>query len=429
MKRAIAPALVSVLLFFALPLTMIAYPTPGLAAEQFTEGGWPLPYEKVSEKSVQWLKSRGYWPLKWGHATIAFYDAYTGVIKHMDLARKRGLEVQFAPFAGGPPQNEAFAGGQIQIAWVGEGPYVSIMSKRLPAKGLLVSMISYPVSLVVPPNSDLKTPKDLEGKRVGMAVGSSAQYMFAAFGRHHGVDLNKVKVVPMGWAEAATMPKGLDAAVALSFGIYNGELEGFLKERWPLYAHYNFYTMYMHEDIIRNAPDVAQAVVDMTMEAFAWAYKNPAEAMRLYRDMVPALKQTKLAPQWRDVNNLYAKLPPSANYPAVDLIAAEAEFLSGLLVEWKQLPKKLSAAEVKASYDTSFVDRTFKKLGWVRNDSSWMRPGFTAKDAIADVNKGSLYFPDKMYLVSEMNVPIPWPQPADVSKPWYYFGVWYQPGK
>ena len=28
--------------------------------------GWPLPYKQVSEKSVAWLKSKGWWPLQVG---------------------------------------------------------------------------------------------------------------------------------------------------------------------------------------------------------------------------------------------------------------------------------------------------------------------------------------------------------------------------
>ena len=32
-------------------------------AQQFTQWGWPQPYEKVSDKSIAWLKQKGWWPL------------------------------------------------------------------------------------------------------------------------------------------------------------------------------------------------------------------------------------------------------------------------------------------------------------------------------------------------------------------------------
>ena len=30
----------------------------------FAEHGWPANYERISEKSISWLKSKGWWPLK-----------------------------------------------------------------------------------------------------------------------------------------------------------------------------------------------------------------------------------------------------------------------------------------------------------------------------------------------------------------------------
>ena len=33
------------------------------SAQSFTDWGWPQPYEKVSQKSVDWLKQKGWWPI------------------------------------------------------------------------------------------------------------------------------------------------------------------------------------------------------------------------------------------------------------------------------------------------------------------------------------------------------------------------------
>jgi sulfonate transport system substrate-binding protein len=62
------------------------------AAQQATEWGWPQPYEKVSEKSVAWLKER-WWPM-----TVAFQPPWSGqntvniVMDRMGLMAKRGVE-------------------------------------------------------------------------------------------------------------------------------------------------------------------------------------------------------------------------------------------------------------------------------------------------------------------------------------------------
>ncbi|HVC31549.1 MAG TPA: hypothetical protein VND24_10205, partial [Steroidobacteraceae bacterium] len=47
--------------------------TPALAQQKFTDWGWPLPYQRVSQKSVQWLKSKGWWPVE-----VAFQAPWSG---------------------------------------------------------------------------------------------------------------------------------------------------------------------------------------------------------------------------------------------------------------------------------------------------------------------------------------------------------------
>ena len=38
---------------------------PALAQQKkFNDWGWPMPYEKVSAKSIEWLKDKGWWPVQ-----------------------------------------------------------------------------------------------------------------------------------------------------------------------------------------------------------------------------------------------------------------------------------------------------------------------------------------------------------------------------
>src|SRR5580693_5330450 len=56
----------------ALTIVTLVLASPA-AAQKATEWGWPLPYEKVSDKSVTWLKEKGWWPL-----TVAFQPPWSG---------------------------------------------------------------------------------------------------------------------------------------------------------------------------------------------------------------------------------------------------------------------------------------------------------------------------------------------------------------
>ena len=69
--------------------------TTAAQSQQFTEWGWPQPYEKVSDKSVAWLKQKGWWPLQ-----VAFQSPWSGqnniniVMDKQGLLAKRGIEMK-----------------------------------------------------------------------------------------------------------------------------------------------------------------------------------------------------------------------------------------------------------------------------------------------------------------------------------------------
>src|SRR6185437_14481289 len=102
---------------------------------KFTDWGWPLPYEKVSDKSVAWLKQKGWWPLQ-----VAFQSPWSGqnnisiVIDKEGLLTKRGIEMKLTPFGSGPATNEVLVSGKVQVASAGNFPYTSLLDKEIPVK-------------------------------------------------------------------------------------------------------------------------------------------------------------------------------------------------------------------------------------------------------------------------------------------------------
>ncbi|MHB8495078.1 MAG: hypothetical protein ACYC9Z_14495 [Casimicrobiaceae bacterium] len=54
-------------------MSLLLAATPAVAQQKFTDWGWPLPYEQVSAKSVEWLKAKG-----WGPVQVAFQAPWSG---------------------------------------------------------------------------------------------------------------------------------------------------------------------------------------------------------------------------------------------------------------------------------------------------------------------------------------------------------------
>ena len=98
---------------------------------KFTPWGWPTPYEKVSEKSLKWLDSKGWLPLSIGFfADLPGYSGYYAVMRDMKLLEKRGIPVKYQSFLCGPPILESYIGGNTQVTGYGDFPYLDHGGKR-----------------------------------------------------------------------------------------------------------------------------------------------------------------------------------------------------------------------------------------------------------------------------------------------------------
>src|SRR5262249_35356198 len=120
---------------FALMLgtVVVAAGAGSAAAQQFTAWGWPQPYEQVSQKSIDWLKQQGWWPLQYGYQAPWLGQATIPlVVKDSGLDKKRGLDVQLQSFLAGPPLNEAIVAGKIQIGVGGNFPLTTLIVRKAP---------------------------------------------------------------------------------------------------------------------------------------------------------------------------------------------------------------------------------------------------------------------------------------------------------
>ncbi|MGH7684583.1 MAG: hypothetical protein ACREMT_09580, partial [Vulcanimicrobiaceae bacterium] len=136
----------------------------------FTEWGWPQPYDRVSDKSIAWLKSKGWWPLKWGYQPPWMVEGTFPLVVHSQgLDKVRGLEIDFLPFLAGPPLNEGIVAGTLQIGNGGDFPVTSLIIANAPVRSvgwILTPLIRH--GIMVRPDSPMQKPEDLKGKVVGL---------------------------------------------------------------------------------------------------------------------------------------------------------------------------------------------------------------------------------------------------------------------
>lgn len=405
---------------------LICGATPA-TAESFTAWGWPQPYEKVSDKSIAWLKEKGWWPLGLGwQGPFSGQNTINVVMNKVGLLEKRGLEAKFQVFAAGPDVNEAVASARIQVGNGGNFPFTSLLDRGVPVRAIAVVAPNLKHSTVVPLDSPIKKLADFKGSNppatIGIVTGSSAEFYFTQAAEVVGLKIGKdviLKNMPPG--EQLLMAKGIGAVVPWEPSVtILTEIRKTGREVDTIFP-YNFYEgrFYVRQELIDNVPDVVQAICDAFMEASLWIRLNPEKAADFLAEepMLKIYGKPLLLQQTKLYNNLYK---PTYSYPFAKLWGEEDARIAMWLKQRNRLTRALSAQDYEASFDTSFMDKTYQKLGWTVPK----RPPFLPANWSGEI--GRLPYPAYANAAT-LKEPQPWPEKGDLIRAWAFDGKTYPP--
>ena len=402
-------------------------PSLSAAQDRFNDWGWPQPYERVSEKSVQWLKDKGWWPIQ-----VAFQAPWSGqntvnvVMDRMGLLKARGIDAKWTAFPSGPAINEVLISGRYQVGNGGNFPFTSLLDRKIPVKAIGIVSPNLLHALVVPNDSPLKSIQDLKGSNppatIGLVTGSSAEFYFQMAMQINGLQAGKdiiLKNMPPG--EQIAMPKGIAGIVA-----WDPTPELIASERKTgrvidTIFPYNMYEgqFYLRGELVENVPDVAQAFADALVEATLWTRRNPAKAAELMAED-PNLRhfsKSILLQQIEAYNNLYK---PTYLYPHAGFWGDVNEPIFDWLHSQKRITRPLKSADFADAVDERFMRTTFAKLGWAIPKL----PPFLPAGWKGQANKPP--YPDYIHALNSKQ-PQPFPEPGDLTKPWSFAGRAYQP--
>lgn len=182
------------------------------------------------------------------------------------------------------------------------------------SKGIDIKMVAAifrrnPAAAIVLERSDIKSPKDLEGKRVGIPTGSAQFQQWPAFVKGCGLDGSKVRVVNVDPAGAP--PALLSGQVEAIAGFAQGwtpaiELRGNEKARMFWYADCGVSTIsngiIVHNDLIKESPELIAPFVRASLKGFLYARQNPSEAAQIIKEYQqsadPAMTTREMELSW-----------------------------------------------------------------------------------------------------------------------------------
>jgi NitT/TauT family transport system substrate-binding protein len=149
-------------------------------------------------------------------------------------------------------------------------------------------------------NSGIKSPRDLVGKRIAGAPGTTVVALFPGFLRANGVDPNTVKVINVDAQalNAVLLARQVDGMLEFNFNQVALEKQGAregLKPNHFMYADYNF-GFYANgiiagDETIEKKPDLVARFVDAIIKGLRYSFDNPDESCSLLRKGNPDIDQ------------------------------------------------------------------------------------------------------------------------------------------
>ena len=209
------------------------------------------------------------------------------------IFQKNGLEIEASAFGGDAKMQQAMAADSIDIG-IGSGPAMAFIVKGAPIKGV-AAMAGRPLllTLVVRPDSPVKTVAGLKGKKVGVStVGSLTYWVADELSRQQGWGPGGIMVTPVGAFKpmlAALKTKQLDGIVTDVATAYELEKNGegkILFRFGDLVKDFHIHVIFATNKAIASRADAIRAFLRGWFETIAFMRKNKAATAQIAKDVM-----------------------------------------------------------------------------------------------------------------------------------------------
>ena len=176
---------------------------------------------------------------------------------------------------------------------IGSGDQVILgRSQGLPVRYVMRWYRQFPVVVFAKADSGIQTPKDLEGKRVGISMLAGASYVgWKALVYATGMDESKVNLQTIGFTQAAALDQGrVDAALDYSVnGPVQLRLEGEQVTVMPISDYIDLPSngIISNDQTIKDRPELVQALVTAILRGLSDTLADPEAAFQASLRAVP----------------------------------------------------------------------------------------------------------------------------------------------
>ncbi|MDR1335709.1 MAG: aliphatic sulfonate ABC transporter substrate-binding protein [Tannerella sp.] len=256
------------------------------------------------------------------------------------------IRVTLQRFDYGPPEIEAFLAGDLDFGTVGDQPAIVGWAKGVDIKAIGSISGGYRLfGLVAGDASGIRSTKDLKGKKVAVAAGTSYQHLLYLYLQEAGLEKADIQAVNLKFSESVTALASGDVDAAVLGEPFLSLVENRQLGKVVAFSDglkYAVVPIVAAGDFLEKYPAIALRLLKLYDRANRWGLANRDSAIAIYRRDVPFLPHEV-------VEALYDKNP--ANIALNDTMIHALRDTYGFLVQEGIVP---GDRDISGFYDDGF---------------------------------------------------------------------------
>lgn len=219
--------------------------------------------------------------------------SYSFITKEKGFWKERGIDVDISRGFGSTASIQVMGAGKFDFGLAAAPAIILGATRGLKLRGLGPVSYDTPMGIGFLAESSIKTPKDLEGKKLGLVPTSVEVPFLPAYAKRAGLDLSKVTIVHMDnkVLEQALIQGSVDAIT----GVATSSVPKFVARDVPIRfmlfqdAGFSMYsqTIVSQPRFVEKEPQLIQDFVDGLFEGIKFTLLNPEESLEIFLKLVP----------------------------------------------------------------------------------------------------------------------------------------------
>jgi len=199
--------------------------------------------------------------------------------------KKDNILIKYQSFVSGPPMIEAFAGGRLDIGQAGDQPAIQARANNIDIKGIGVYAQGYKLNTILAATgSNIKSAKDLKGKKVAVTVGSSAHMLLNRYLAASGLKQSDIKLVNLKPTDIKTSFTSKVIDVAIVWEPYASSIEAentAYKIADGTNLKYEVNLILANNSFAKENPEVVKRLLKVYDKSEKWVKANPDETVNI----------------------------------------------------------------------------------------------------------------------------------------------------